>query len=557
MSATPEILVVDDEFILRELISEILLRRGWKVDTAESSEKGLMRIKEKHYDVVVSDLMMPGISGMEFLKIIKEHSPSTSVLMVTGYPSIDIAVDAIRYGAADFIVKPFSAEKLEFAVRKAIDQAKQYKDLAAVVGLRSAADSDPQETGETEPAAQDGGGDSPAGLNLVKRAGEQMHRSLEVKTRRLEDKVKELSVLHTISDTLDETREKGEIFRKIMELAIIITGAERAFVGLVNKDSNEMIVRAAVNYKSNSPVGRKFDAGREPFRSVIKKRCYSYSFVDDKGFVPLVGNMVAPFDRAPLLTMPIIINGESLVILGLCGKEGLMQFSDDNMAMLLNLATKAALKLENISLANNIFTNILATIDSLINALDARDTYTKDHSHRVTQYALSIAAAYGADQGVMDSISFAGPLHDIGKIGVRDDILLKEGSFTTEERDIMKSHALRGEEILKPLNLLQVERAVVLSHHERWDGAGYPAGLKGEEIPIVARIFSVADTFDAMTSSRPYRSALSSHVTTNEILRCSGSQFDPCVVKAFMKSDLLHNFERIAGVGGANKLDVG
>ncbi len=556
MSGTPEILVVDDEFILRELISEILLRRGWKVDTAESSEKGIMRIKEKHYDVVVSDLMMPGISGMEFLKIIKEHSPSTSVLMVTGYPSIDIAVDAIRFGAADFVVKPFSAEKLEFAVRKAIDQAKQYKDLVAVIGLKNPERLSNEESDGTELAGPQGS-DLPIGLSLVKRTDEHMHRSLEVKTRRLEDKVKELSVLHTISDTLDETREKGEIFRKIMELAIIITGAERAFVGLVNNDNNEMIVRAAVNYKNNSPVGRKFDASREPFRSVIKKRCYSYSFVDDKGFVPLVGNMVAPFDRAPLLTLPIIINGESLVILGLCGKEGLMQFSDDNMAMLLNLATKASLKLENISLANNIFTNILATIDSLINALDARDTYTKDHSHRVTQYALSIASAYGADQGVLDSISFAGPLHDIGKIGVRDDILLKEGSFTAEERNIMKSHALRGEEILKPLNLLEVEKAVVLSHHERWDGAGYPSGLKGEDIPVVARIFSVADTFDAMTSSRPYRSALTSHVTTNEILRCSGSQFDPRVVKAFMKSDLLHNFERIAGVVGANNLDVG
>ncbi|VAV85539.1 hypothetical protein MNBD_DELTA01-333 [hydrothermal vent metagenome] len=552
MSATPEILVVDDEFILRELISEILSRRGWKVDTAESSEKGITRIKEKHYDVVVSDLMMPGISGMEFLKIIKEYSPSTSVLMVTGYPSIDIAVDAIRYGAADFVVKPFSAEKLEFVVRKAIDQAKQYKDISLVNVLKDGSTATSQEL-----AFADKAGYAATADNLIQRPHEHMHRSLEVKTRTLEDKVKELSVLHTISDTLDETKEKGEIFRKIMELAIIITGAERAFVGLVNKDKDELIVRAAVNYSSNSPVGRKFDASREPFKSVIKKMCYSYSFVDDKGFIPLVGNMVAPFDRAPLLTLPIIINGESLVILGLCGKEGLMQFSDDNIAMLLNLATKAALKLENISLANNIFTNILATIDSLINALDARDTYTKDHSHRVTQYALSIATAYGADQSIMDSISFAGPLHDIGKIGVRDDILLKEGSFTTEERNIMKSHALRGEEILKPLNLLNVENAVVLNHHERWDGAGYPEGLKGEEIPVVARIFSVADTFDAMTSSRPYRSALTSHVTTNEILRCSGSQFDPAVVKAFMKSDLLHDFERISGARGVNNLEVG
>jgi response regulator RpfG family c-di-GMP phosphodiesterase len=404
--------------------------------------------------------------------------------MVTGYPSIDIAVDAIRYGAADFIVKPFSAEKLEFAVRKAIDLSKQYKELSAInqinnIDVIGSSVGKGSENGDVQEGATAG---------TAVKVSEDVHRSLQVKTRRLEDKVKELSVLHTISDTLDDTKEKGEIFRKIMELAVIITGAERAFVGLVNNDKNELIVRGAINYTGSSPVGRKFDAGKEPFRSVIKKLCYSYSFVDDKSFTPLVGNMVAPFDRAPLLSVPIIINGEPIAILGLCGKEGLMQFSEDNIAMLLNLATKASLKLENISLANNIFSNILATIDSLINALDARDTYTKDHSHRVTQYALSIARSYGADQGVMDSISFAGPLHDIGKIGVRDDILLKEGSFTTEERNVMKSHALRGEEILKPLNLLNIEKAVVLNHHERWDGSGYPEGLKGEEIPVVARI---------------------------------------------------------------------
>jgi len=272
MSTTPEILVVDDEFILRELISEILSRRGWKVDTAESSEKGITRIKEKHYDVVVSDLMMPGISGMEFLKIIKEHSPSTSVLMVTGYPSIDIAVDAIRYGATDFVVKPFSAEKLEFVVRKAIDQARQYKDISVVNALKDA-----QTASSHGLAVADKAGYPAGGNNLTQHPEEHIHRSLEVKTRTLEDKVKELSVLHTISDTLDETKEKGEIFRKIMELAIIITGAERAFVGLVNKEKDELIIRAAVNYNSNSPVGRKFDAGREPFKSVIKKMCYSYA----------------------------------------------------------------------------------------------------------------------------------------------------------------------------------------------------------------------------------------------------------------------------------------
>ncbi len=526
MTRQPEILVVDDEYVLRELISEILSRRGWRVDTAESSESGIAKIKNKKYDVIVSDLMMPGISGMDFLKVVKEVSPYTSVVMVTGYPSIDIAVDAIKNGAADFIVKPFSAEKLEYTVRKAIDASKYYS-------------SEKLSSGRVDI-------DSPIVMPGLEDAQEGIRRALEVKTRRLEDKVKELSVLHTIGETLDEAKEKGEIFRKIMELAMIITDAERAFIALLNKDKGEFVVRAEVNYNDESPVGMKFDATKEPFKSVVEKRCYSYAFLSDAGLKPLLGSFVQPFNRAPLLVFPILINEEPMVVLGLGGKEGLMQFTEDNITMLTNLAAKASLKLENISLANNIFSNILATIDSLINALDARDTYTKNHSHRVTQYALSIAKAMDADQDVLDSISFAGPLHDIGKIGVRDDILLKKGSFTPEERVIMMTHVVRGEEILKPLNLLNTERAIVLSHHERWDGTGYPNGLAGESIPLAARIFSVADTFDAMTSSRPYRSALDGRVTVNEILRCSGTQFDPAVVKAFMRSDILERYESMS-----------
>jgi len=227
------------------------------------------------------------------------------------------------------------------------------------------------------------------------------------------------------------------------------------------------------------------------------------------------------------------------VILGLAGKPGAAEITNDALMLLLNLTAKAALKLENIALSENIFLSIIGALNSLLNALDARDTYTKDHSHRVTQYAVQIARAMNCPQDVLDSISFAGPLHDIGKIGVRDEILLKRGNFTMEEREIMKSHVVRGEEILRPLNLLNSERAVVLYHHERWDGQGYPRGLAGCEIPLVARIFSVADTFDAMTSTRPYRQALGLDVARDEIVRCRGSQFDPDVVDAFLESEII------------------
>jgi putative nucleotidyltransferase with HDIG domain len=235
--------------------------------------------------------------------------------------------------------------------------------------------------------------------------------------------------------------------------------------------------------------------------------------------------------------VPLIINREVMVVLGVAGREGRMSLTPDASALLSSLTSKASLKLANHALTENIFSSIIGVISSLINAIDARDTYTKDHSHRVTEYAVALARTMGCLQEVTDSILFAGPLHDIGKIGVRDDILLKRGSLTDEENALMKSHVTRGEEILRPLNLFESEKAIVLYHHERWDGDGYPNGFHKDEIPMTARIFSVADTFDAMTTTRPYRHALSFDVAKQEIAKCGNTQFDPLVVEALLDSD--------------------
>ncbi|MDP2690512.1 MAG: HD domain-containing protein, partial [Deltaproteobacteria bacterium] len=421
------------------------------------------------------------------------------VVMVTGYPSIDLAVEAMKIGAVDFLAKPFKTEELEIVIRKAIGGAR---------------------------ASGSGRPDPESRTRVVGKLP-------EVARRRLEDKIKELSILHTISETLDEVTEKQEIFRKTMDIAQIITDADRAFILMVENENGCLVVRAASGYDTDI-TGRSFSVESEPFRSVIKNKCYSYM---------IAGGEMAPLvpegGKKPMLLAPMLINKEAVVVLGLTSRDNSQEISNDVLSLILNLTAKASLKLENIALSENVFTSIIGALNSLINALDARDTYTKDHSNRVTKYALMIARQLGCGQEVFDSISFAGPLHDIGKIAVRDEILLKRGVFTMDEREIMKSHVLRGEEILRPLNLLSSEKAVVLYHHEKWDGSGYPTGLSEDKIPVVARIFSVADTFDAMTSTRPYRKALSPDVARDEIIRCKGTQFDPEVVEAFLKSEIL------------------
>ena len=177
----------------------------------------------------------------------------------------------------------------------------------------------------------------------------------------------------------------------------------------------------------------------------------------------------------------------------------------------------------------------LSMIKSLVSALDAKDRYTRDHSTRVTEFTLRIAERMGLNEREMKDLELASLLHDVGKIAVPEKILNKRGRLTDEEFVYIKQHPVAGETILKPIIELQEVARVVRHHHERYDGKGYPDGLKSLEIPIGSRIMSVADTYDSITSDRPYRSADSHNSAVKEIIKCSGTQFDPEVVGFFLE----------------------
>jgi putative nucleotidyltransferase with HDIG domain len=177
----------------------------------------------------------------------------------------------------------------------------------------------------------------------------------------------------------------------------------------------------------------------------------------------------------------------------------------------------------------------MGIVDALLGALELRHAGTAEHARRVADLALMLTRVIDPDLAEEPGVVEGYLLHDIGKLGVPDAILLKPGSLNALERRLIERHAMHGEKLTRRLRLPPRVHQVVGCHHERWDGSGYPRRLKGEEIPVPARIFSVVDTFDAMTHARPYRDPLSVDETLSEIVRCAGAQFDPRVVDAFLR----------------------
>jgi putative nucleotidyltransferase with HDIG domain len=177
----------------------------------------------------------------------------------------------------------------------------------------------------------------------------------------------------------------------------------------------------------------------------------------------------------------------------------------------------------------------METIMALALAVEAKDPYSAGHSKRVGFYAMQIGKVLGFDEEMLRTLTDAGVLHDIGKIGIKDEILMKPSSLTPDEWKIMQQHPLIGEAIVKPVRSLSKVVTLVRHHHERYDGKGYPEGLKGEDIPLGARILAVADGYDSMITDRPYRKRFSLEQTKEELQRSAGTQYDPAIVDAFFK----------------------
>ncbi len=238
------------------------------------------------------------------------------------------------------------------------------------------------------------------------------------------------------------------------------------------------------------------------------------------------------------LVHPVTSDGEVIGILAAGDKQGPdTTASNVDMKLLGAIASHMAIFLENAALYDDLNAMFLGTLEALTASIDAKDRYTCGHSQRVAHLTQQLARVIGLDENVVRRMHIAGLVHDVGKIGVPEGLLLKPGKLTDEEFAWIKRHPEIGYRILKDIPQLQDILPGVLYHHERWDGRGYPKGLKGEEIPQVARLIGLADSFDAMSSTRTYRSGMDRKQVLKEIERCSGTQFDPELVPIFIELD--------------------
>ncbi len=233
-----------------------------------------------------------------------------------------------------------------------------------------------------------------------------------------------------------------------------------------------------------------------------------------------------------LICAPLRLSNGWTGVLGARRAESESHFTPDDLRLLTTLANMAAKAIESAHLHAELRESYLATVGTLVNSLDARDNYTAAHSQRVARLAVEMAERMELPEELIRDLEVFGPLHDVGKIGIRDMILLKAGALSEEEREMCQEHCIIGERIIRPLKPSEQALALVRSHHESWDGTGYPDGLLGEQIPVLARLLRVADSYDAMSTDRAYQPAMSEQEVLAHFHEHSGKRYDPEVVAA-------------------------
>ena len=470
----PRVLVVDDEKFIRDILADFLGMEGYVVRTAEDGAAALNELQNAHYDLVISDLKMPRMGGIELLEAMSHAAPNALTVIMTGFGTVEIAIDAMKRGAYDYILKPFKVEEVIHVVQRGLEKQR----LAAEnLRLREA-------------------------LSLYK-VNEAIQASLSLD-----------EVLATIGDTA--THE--------LKADLVSTWLEDGEGGYFERQRlvpPHILQTVSLGALSPEAISAHFDSDA----LLIEQSRRGQRFFATQADVPIQS----------LVAVPLRMKQRLLGWIAVASFTNTKKFNEGHRKLLAIIASRAAAAIENARLYEDLRATFKQTIQGLAKAIDKLDRYTAGHSERVALYATQLAVRMKLNEAEIEVVRQAALMHDIGKIGCALN-LNKPGKLSQGEYEEFKRHPTYGRDIIDPIKFLHPLMPGVHLHHERWDGRGYPLGLQGSNIPAIARIISVADTYDAMTSDRAYRRALPHEVSLNEIERCSGTQFDPELANTFTES---------------------
>ncbi len=486
---SPRILVVDDERVIREILSDFLTLEGFIVRTVEDGDVALAELERRSFDLVISDLKMPRMGGLELLEAINELGINVLTVIMTGFGTVETAIEAMKKGAYDYLLKPFKVEEVVHVVRRGLDRQR-----------------------------------------------------LQMENMRL----KETLSLYKISEAISQSLDMDQILDLIMEATLEETCAD--VVTLQLEEQPGQAVYAECHRQSriegdDLPGELKVDLLLRAFEEGTPILAHGFKANAYFTRLPRSANLTSFF------SIPLKMHHRVLGMLNVFSFTRGRNFTEGQRKMLSIIGDRAAVSIENARLYENLLEsnkdleaanlsleeNFRQTIVAFAQALEANDLYTRGHSERVAKYAKLIAEGLGLDKAEVDTVVQAGLMHDIGKIGIRYEQLNKTSELTLDEMAMFRNHPEKGRRILEPIPFLEKLIPGCYCHHEHYDGSGYPQGLEGEQIPLLGRIIAVADTYDAMTTNRAYRAALPHDVAIAELRRCSGSQFDPHIAHVFIR----------------------
>lgn len=382
--------------------------------------------------------------------------------------------------------------------------------------------------------------------------------------REMQEKVLQLEALNRFSGLLNSTLDTQLIREKSLQATCDLIRCETASLLLIDKEKGDLYWETALG-----------DIGNELKKTVRLP-------IDDRsiaGYVAMSGDTLVindvyndprhnkkiaakgSFRTKTMICVPLKTKEKTIGVLQAINKMASVppkptqhpwpEFHDEDRQLLETLSHQVAIAIENASLYSEIKKIFFSTVEALAEAIEKKDHYTGGHTKRVVYYTMCVAKYLNLTAEELERMKLGAILHDVGKIGIEDSILKKPSPLDPAEWKVMQTHPELGYDIMGRVEGLQDIIGGMRYHHERWDGKGYPLGMKGEEIPMMARIIAVADTYDAMVSTRPYRKGLDPKIAYDEIVKCSGSQFDPGVVEAFKEAFQKEKMGK--GSGGSGK----